>query len=213
MGDFRKFVAALLLATFTAGCTSTSVAPTDTQFVDGSPDAIVLIGLRSTMPVVTSSGGNYPHFQMAWELLPAPGMRRAEPYFLQVDSAAHDNLFGDSKLASAISLHVVRVPAGTYYLRMVKTESAESRYALQPAAAMPGAPFFSVKPGEVRYIGDFHCDVISRPARCNTLTRTDPLAFAALSHYPGIRVKPQFRAPAYLPGGDEPAKVIPVASN
>lgn len=213
MGDFRKFAAALLLTVFAAGCTSTSVAPTDTQFVDGSPDAIVLVGMRSTMPIITNSGSGYPHFQMAWELLPAPGARRSEPYFLRVDSSDHDEMFGDSKPPSNISLHVVRVPAGTYYLRMVTTDAFESRYALQPAATMPGAPFFSVKPGEVRYIGDFHCDVISRPARCNTLTRNDPLAYAALSQYPGIRVRPQFRAPAYLPGGEEPAKVIPVASN
>lgn len=210
MGIMRNIILAASQVAFLAGCMpTTSVAPTDTQFVAGSPDAIVLVGLRSTVPVVTPHERYYPDFRMSWELLPHPGLRPDAPRLLVVDTAERAEMF-DDRTPADISIHVVRVAAGTYYLRGIATEVAESRYMLQPAGA-PGAPFFAVKPGEVRYIGDLHCDVVSRPARCNRLTRSDSLAYGMLAEYPGIRVKPHFRAPAYSPAADEPARAMPVS--
>jgi hypothetical protein len=210
MGAFRILTTAAMLALTLAGCGSrTSVAPADTQFVAGSPDAIVLIGLRSTTPIVTKGSRSYPDFRMIWELLPSPALKRDTPRLLMVDTAEKNELFGE-RSAADISMHVARVPAGTYYLRAIVSGSSESRYLLQPMGS-PGAPFFTVKPGEVRYIGDLHCDVLSRPARCDRLTRSDTLAYGALAEYPGIRIKPHFRPPAYNLATDEPAKAIAVS--
>lgn len=210
MGPFRTLAATGLLAMLLVGCAQSWVASPETQFVEGSPDAIVVIGLKSIVPIITPGSRSYPDFQMAWDLLPAQQPSRPTvPRPLIVDSADRTGIFED-KPPGELALYVIRVPAGTYYLRQITTAVAQSRYTLLPMGA-PGAPFFTVKPGEVRYIGDLHCDVIARPARCTTLTRSDALAHAVLGQYPGIRVKPHFRAPAYSPAADEPARVMAVS--
>lgn len=210
MGPFRTFAATALLAMLLVGCAQSRVASTETQFVEGSPDAIVVIGLKSVVPIITPGSRSYPDFRMTWNLLPGtqPG-RSAPSRALIVESADRTGIFEDTP-PGELALYVIRVPAGTYYLRQITTAVAQSHYTLMPMGA-PGAPFFTVKPGEVRYIGDLHCDVIARPARCTTLTRSDAVAHAVLGQYPGIRVKPHFRAPAYSPAADEPARVITVS--
>lgn len=205
----RTLAASVLLALALGGCMApTSVISTDEQFVEGSSDAILLIGMRSAVPVIKPGDRYFPDFIMWWQSASAQGMR---PHKVIVATEEQSEAFGD-RHAGDISIHVVRVPAGTYYLHGIKSEFGESFYPLQPpqSGTMPGAFFFAVKPSEVRYIGDLHCDVISRPARCIKLTRSDTLAFGTLAQYPGIRVRPNFRAPAYLPGGDQPAKVMAV---
>ncbi|QDO98489.1 hypothetical protein FNB15_14910 [Ferrovibrio terrae] len=210
MFTLRSLAAAALLVLPLGGCMDpTSMASTDTQFVGGSADSIVVIGMRSTMPILKPTERYYPDFRMWWNSLPEPGMRAGTPHKVIIGTDEHNETFGD-RHAGEISIHVVRVPPGTYYLHGIKSEIAESFYRLQPVSG-PGTPFFTVKAGEVRYIGDMHCDVISQPARCDKLTRSDRLAFTMLQQYPGIRVKPQFRAPAYLPGGEDPARVMAVS--
>jgi len=205
----RSLAAAALLALSLGGCTvPTSVISTDEQFVDGSSDAILLIGMRSSVPVIKPSDRYFPDFIMWWQSASPQGGR---PHKVIVATEEQSEAFGE-RHAGDISIHVVRVPPGTYYLHGIKSEFAESFYPLQPPpSGGPGAFFFAVKPGEVRYIGDMHCDVVSRPARCTKLTRSDTLAFGTLAQYPGIRVRPVFRAPAYLPGGDAPPRVMAVS--
>jgi hypothetical protein len=209
MFTLRSLAASVLLTLSLGGCVApTSVISTDEQFVDGSSDAILLIGMRSAVPVIKPGERYFPDFRMLWQSASSQGIR---PHKVLIDTEEQSETFGD-RHAGEISIHVVRVPAGTYYLHGIKSEFAESFYPLQPPPmGGAGALFFAVKPGEVRYIGDLHCDVISRPARCTKLTRSDTLAFGTLAQYPGIRVRPVFRAPAYLPGGEDPARVMTVS--
>ncbi|WP_341899388.1 hypothetical protein [Ferrovibrio terrae] len=216
MENFRKKISSLLLVllvTLLAGACSTkssSDAPKDIRFNADSPGAILVIGMKSATPIESWLGSQYRAFTMTWTRSKASVVQYPGPTGFVVDNAGRDMLIFKSSLQEEMTWHVLRVPAGTYMLRQIHTSMANHHQTTQLSGTI-NAPFFALKPGEVRYIGDLHVNVADFPAKIIKLTRNDEPAKAALAKLPGITVKPFFRQPAYFAEAGQPARLMPVS--
>lgn len=186
-------------------------ADSHTRFDKAAPDAIVVIGLQSTDRYkLFGTEGAHPAITLHWGRIDPGYTTPARGQSFSIDTS--DTFLGMVvNNRDHMSMHVVRVPAGTYALRSISTNMANyGNTTVFPLKE--GAPFFSVKPGEVRYIGDLHVNAIAFPAKIVRITRSDLLAKAELYKSPGIHVRPFFQGPAYYPTPDSEPKTYPVVS-
>lgn len=213
----KKLAAAttfLLIAVVFGGCGSSYGEKADrhTQFAKSAPDAIVIIGLQSAKRYDSFLGieGGHPPITLYWGRL-EPGYETAtRGQKFSVDTIKR--LLGlHSSAAQDMTMHVMRIPAGTYMLTGIGTAFV-NRFYTTVTPLKSGSMYFTVRPGDVRYIGDLHIDAVSFPAKIVMLTRTDLLAKAELYKSPGIHVRPFFQEPTYYPKSDSSPVPFPVTS-
>lgn len=216
MENFRKKVSSLPLVALTTmlvgACATTPshYATGKTQFGANAPDAIVVIGVKSAAPTQTWLGDYHRAFKMTWTRTARSIAQYPGAAEFVIDNADRQLFIFRDSFQEDMTWHVVRVPAGTYMLREIYTNVGKDHFTTQQSENI-NTPFFSLNPGEVRYIGDLHCNVASFPAKCGKLTRNDEPAKAALAKLPGITVKPFFREPAYIPAAGQSARLMPVS--
>lgn len=217
ISKLAAIAAMLLIAVVFSGCSSyTRPVDETTQFSKDAPDAIVIIGLQSTTPqTVFGFEGAHPPITLQWGRVAKGFTTPTKGEAFTIDNIT--TLLGmHMGTESNMSIHVMRIPAGTYMLRYISTYSGGGTvfYNYHTRLNLPEeAPFFTIKPGDVRYLGDFHVNAISRPAKIERVTRNDLLAKAELYKSPGIRVRPFFQEPSYYSKGDTTrALAYPVTS-
>lgn len=185
-------------------------APSElTAFTRSSTEGIVIMGVRSAVPYDTLLGVPvYQRVKLTWVATQPDGTPAPRAVPVEVGTRVVPWGMPGSDWPQDMRWHVLRLPPGTY--KMTKMQGLTDRAGFTTnAASMQNSPFFTVKAGEVRYIGDLHCDVKSFPAKILKLTRDDAMARKALAEYP-IHVPPYFRPPAYLPSGQTAAIMMKV---
>lgn len=203
----------VLLAALLLGACSTSnpYEPSPAlPFTTQSPDAIVIMGVRSAVSHDSFLGMEaYREVEITWTSVPVRGSNVRQTTFTVGTKDIPWGLPGGG-LPDEMRWRVLRIPPGTYTISKIQGSLSNANYRTHTTGAL-GVPFFAIKAGEVRYIGDLHFDVKSFPAKIARLTRDDAMAKKALAAYPGIQVAPHFRAPAYFPRGRLPAVVMSVS--
>lgn len=216
MGIFRKNVSGLLAVTVMAVLASACArqmpydVDSDAAFATDAADAIVILGIKSAVPNVGLLGPSHEKFRLTWVKLKQGNPQPEIPGFFSVTNA--ERFMGvQAGGADDMKWHIVRVPPGTYGAYEISSHATNHVRITRLAPNGINMPFFTVKPGEVRYIGDLHWDVKSYPAKFVMLTRNDGAAKQILAEYPGIIVKPHFRPPAIVAKAGEPALFLAVA--
>jgi hypothetical protein len=204
--------AVLALALLLGACSTPNPhAPSElTAFTRNSAEGIVIVGVRSAVPYGTVLGiPVYQRVKLTWAATQPDGtpVARATPVEVGTKVAPYGLPGGDAP--QDMRWHVLRLPPGTYKITKIQGITDRAGFTTN-ASPLEYTPFFTVKAGEVRYIGDLHCDVKSFPAKILKLTREDAMARKALAEYP-IHVPPYFRAPAYLPAGQTVAVMMKVS--
>lgn len=209
----RIGIGALVLLTtlLTGACTSRrpyDIGP-DAVFDAASPDAIVVMGVKSALPDVGPLGSSHRVVSIIWGRLNNDAPPSDAPGAFLVTTTQR-SLGVLTSAADDMTWHVVRVAPGTYGVYEVAGHRGHDSQITRTGTGI-NMPFFTVKPGEVRYIGDLHWDVKNFPARFVKLTRNDVEAKALLARYSGITVAPYFRPPAIIARAGKPAIFLTVA--
>jgi|GEM_PF-6122395 len=222
MNRRAAWLAIMLIAIVVSGCAARdpNKVAADTQFTKGARDSILVLGVKSTEPeTVLGIKAGYVPLVLVWG--------RVDP---ATKAASQSNVFKINTTQTLLGIegggtgettyHVLRIPPGTYALSQIHTIVAGYNIIIGHHTKIGtsthmtlagGAPFFSIKPGEVRYLGDLHVDASKAPAKLVRLARNDQPAKAELARYPGIQVRPFFQAPSVLPESGEPATAMPVS--
>lgn len=211
MGHISKAAIITLLSLMLMAC-ARQAPPGEVQrntvFTRNATDSVVILG---TTTGFEENGLFKPvrrSFGLRWETGEAPaGKKPVGPHFVTDNTGP--SLLGEFSTTSTADgrWQLVRIPSGTYFLRLVTqklishTPYGPIRYdtVLKRYTGQVGVLFFTVRPGEVRYIGDLHFDTREEVAHFVKLTRNDAKAFTTLAEYPGIQVRPYFRPPAIKP--------------
>lgn len=226
MGDEMKRIATWLAVTLIAivisGCGSRDPTRVDlsTQFTKGMGDSIVVLGVKSTEPeTVLGIKAGYPPLVLVWGRVDQASRAVSQSDVFKINTT--QSLLGmEGGGTGETTYHVLRIPPGTYALSQVHTIVTGYNIIIghhrkigtsTHMTLADGAPFFSVRPGEVRYLGDLHMDASKSPTKLVRLTRNDQPAKAELARYPGIQVRPFFQPPAVLPDTGEPAVAMTVS--
>jgi hypothetical protein len=211
MKHIGKAIIVLLLSVVLVSCTRApppGEVSRSTIFTKGSTDSIVILG---TVSGIEEKGLSKPvrrSFGLLWEQGESPpGKAPTGPQFVTDNTGS--SLLGEFSTTSTADgrWQLLRIPAGTYFLRLVTkkfisyTPYGPIRYdtVLKRYPGHVGVLYFTVRPGEVRYLGDLHFDVRDEAADFLRLARSDDKALAKLAEYPGIQVRPYFRPPAIKP--------------
>lgn len=212
MGMFRTnvsgLVAVALMAILASACARQMPYDVDKNatFSADAPDAIVIIGIKSA---VQTRHLFQSTVRLSWVKLKQGNPQPDVPGFFSVTNAEKFMGVGTGT-ASDVKWHLVRVPPGSYGLYEISAKSGnDTRITRLPGGI--NMPFFTVKPGEVRYIGDLHWDIVSYPAKFIMLTRNDAAARQLLAEHPGITIKPHFRPPAIVAAAGEKAAFMVVS--
>jgi hypothetical protein len=212
MGIFRKnvsgFLAVAVMAVLASACARQMPydVDRDVTFTANAADAIVVIGMKSVAP---TPGLFEDTVRLTWGKLKQGDPQPDVPGFFSITNAKRFMGVGTGT-SSDVKWHLVRVPPGSYGLYEVSAQSGNHTRITRFSNGI-SVPFFTVKPGEVRYIGDLHWDIKSYPAKFVMLTRNDGAAKQILAEHPGIIVKPHFRPPAIVAKAGEPAQFLVVA--
>jgi hypothetical protein len=222
MKRLAAWLAVALTAITVSGCGSRdpNQVGRDTLFTKDTRDSIMVLGVKSTEPdtVLGIKAGYWPLI-LVWGRVD-PATRAVSQSNVFKISTAQTLLGMNNGGTGETTYHVLRIPPGTYALSQIHTVVTgyniligvhEKIGTSTHMTLADGAPFFSIRPGEVRYLGDLHVDASKAPAKLVKLMRNDQPAKAELARYPGIHVRPFFQAPAVLPPSGEAAVAMTVS--
>lgn len=192
----------------TACATSTTVQP-DTRFTADSSDSIVVIGLSSARPgqppsLLSDGTRDYRKVYIYWEKSDAP----QQGFATMTDRATYSSK--DSPQHAVWDVHLIQ--PGTYTIRSIFTHAGIQALTTKFTAQSDSLEF-TIRPGELLYIGDLHVDVVNFPATLEKLTRNDAQARKALEAYPGVVAPLTFRPPVIRTSARPIARPIPVSQD
>lgn len=206
-----------LALTFLAACSTNergTPVSEELRFGAESPDALVIVGLRSTTKV--TDGGFIYERPLLWKIT----WSRFDPGSLSFvvpleDMTArrdncplleHDTPFECSGDHRELQYTAKLVKPGMYALRQAAHLNRTTVYAtnerslivdhsLRLLLAKKKIPWFEAKAGEIVYIGDYVFDAAEAPIELETFERSDEALEQARSEIPGVKGEILYRGP------------------